>query len=114
MRFMLLIHGNESSWDAEPEAERSARSKRYGPCCARWTSAATTWRATSSRRLRPRSSSGSVMERRSCPEPFAETQEQFGGYFLVNRDLDTALAYAAQIPAAEGGTIEVRPLVEDT
>jgi hypothetical protein len=30
----------------------------------------------------------------------------------VECDLETALAYAARIPAAEGGTIEVRPIVE--
>jgi hypothetical protein len=44
--------------------------------------------------------------------PLAETKEQFGGYFLVDCDLGTALSYAAKIPAAEGGTIEVRPVVE--
>jgi hypothetical protein len=42
----------------------------------------------------------------------AERAEQFGGYFLVDCDQETALASAAEIPAAEGGTIEVRPLVE--
>ena len=34
------------------------------------------------------------------------------GAFHGGCDLETALAYAAQIPAAEGGTIEVRPIVE--
>jgi hypothetical protein len=45
--------------------------------------------------------------------PFAETKEQIGGFFDVNLpDLDTALAYAAKIPASEYGSIEVRPVVE--
>jgi hypothetical protein len=30
----------------------------------------------------------------------------------VDCDLETALAYAAKIPAVDGGTIEVRPLEE--
>ena len=45
--------------------------------------------------------------------PFAETKEQIGGVFDINLpDLDTALEYAAKIPAAESGSIEVRPIVE--
>ncbi|HZN42123.1 MAG TPA: YciI family protein, partial [Actinomycetota bacterium] len=44
--------------------------------------------------------------------PFVETKEQLGGHFTVECDLETALSYATRIPAAEGGTIEVRPVVE--
>ena len=45
--------------------------------------------------------------------PFAETKEQIGGFFDTKlADLDTALAYAAKIPASEYGSIEVRPIVE--
>ena len=45
--------------------------------------------------------------------PFAETKEQIGGFFDTNLpDLDTALEYAAKIPASEYGSIEVRPVVE--
>jgi hypothetical protein len=45
--------------------------------------------------------------------PFAETREQFGGYFLVDaKDLDEALAIAAQIPGARKGTVEVRPVMD--
>lgn len=43
--------------------------------------------------------------------PFAETKEQLGGFFLVEcRDLDHATEVAAQIPSAEYGSIEIRPL----
>lgn len=44
--------------------------------------------------------------------PFAETREHLGGYYLLDLpDLDTALRYAAQIPVATFGTVEVRPLL---
>jgi len=44
--------------------------------------------------------------------PFAETKEQLGGYYLLEcTDLDDALNYAAMIPTATYGRIEVRPLV---
>ena len=45
--------------------------------------------------------------------PFAETREHLGGYYVVDvDDLDAALKYAALIPAAKFGTIEVRPLMD--
>ena len=45
--------------------------------------------------------------------PFAETKEQLGGYYVVEvADLDAALKYAAMIPSAAFGTIEVRPLMD--
>jgi len=45
--------------------------------------------------------------------PFAETKEQLGGYYILDcKDLDEALTYAAQIPAAEYGSVEVRPIME--
>ena len=44
--------------------------------------------------------------------PFAETKERLGGYYLMEvADLDAALRYAAMIPTAHHGTIEVRPLM---
>ncbi|MDJ0686578.1 MAG: YciI family protein [Alphaproteobacteria bacterium] len=45
--------------------------------------------------------------------PFAETREHLGGYYVVDvPDLDAALNYAAMIPSAKFGTIEVRPLMD--
>lgn len=43
--------------------------------------------------------------------PFAETKETLGGFYLVEAaDLDEAIAYAAMIPGAQYGCIEVRPV----
>jgi len=45
--------------------------------------------------------------------PFAETKEEFGGFYLVEaEDLDEAIEWAAKIPGATRGTIEVRPVVD--
>jgi hypothetical protein len=45
--------------------------------------------------------------------PFAETKEQLGGYFIFDcKDLDEALSYAAKVPSAKFGSIEVRPILE--
>lgn len=45
--------------------------------------------------------------------PFAETREHLGGYYVIDvADLDAALKYAALIPSAHFGTVEVRPLMD--
>lgn len=45
--------------------------------------------------------------------PFAETKEVLGGFYLLKcEDLDEALSWAAQIPEAWHGRIEVRPCIE--
>ena len=45
--------------------------------------------------------------------PFAETQEQLGGYYLIEaKDLNDPIAVAAKIPSSRIGSIEVRPIME--
>jgi hypothetical protein len=45
--------------------------------------------------------------------PFAETKEQLAGFYAIEaKDLDEAIAFAAKIPPARYGTIEIRPLRE--
>ena len=42
--------------------------------------------------------------------PYAESREQFGGYFMIEaRDMDHAIELAAQCPAATWGPVEIRP-----
>lgn len=42
--------------------------------------------------------------------PYADTREQFGGYYIIDcPDMDAAIAWAAQCPAATWGKIEIRP-----
>jgi hypothetical protein len=45
--------------------------------------------------------------------PFAETREQLGGYYLLDcSDLDDAVKWAARIPGAQQGSVEVRPVMD--
>ena len=45
--------------------------------------------------------------------PFAETKEVLGGFFLIDcANLDEAIAWAAQIPGAWHGKVEVRPVID--
>jgi hypothetical protein len=44
--------------------------------------------------------------------PYAETKEVMGGFYVIDcEDLDEALEYAAQIPDAKHGAVEVRPVM---
>jgi len=44
--------------------------------------------------------------------PFAEIKEMLGGYYILDcDDLDSAVRWAASIPSAKYGSVEVRPLM---
>lgn len=43
--------------------------------------------------------------------PFAETKEQLAGFYAIEAEnLDQAIAFAAKLPPARYGTIEIRPM----
>jgi hypothetical protein len=45
--------------------------------------------------------------------PFAETKETLGGYYLIDvPDLDAASEWAAKMPLAPYGSVEIRPVME--
>lgn len=45
--------------------------------------------------------------------PYAEAKEVFSGFYLLDcADLDEALRWAAQIPGAWHGKVEVRPVID--
>ncbi len=51
-------------------------------------------------------------ERSVSDGPFAETKEQLGGFFVLDcRDLNEAIDWAAKIPGAQTGSIEIRPVM---
>ena len=67
--------------------------------------------------LQPTATATSVQvrdgERIVSDGPFAETKEELGGFYLLEcKDLDEAIAWAAKIPGAQVGTIEVRPVMD--
>lgn len=114
MRYLLLIYGNEAEAMQMSKEEQDAISNDY-------------WVYTNEIRasdvheggeaLLPTTTATTVRVRNGATVttdgPFAETKEQLGGYYLVNcKDLDEAIAWAAKIPGARTGSIEVRPIME--
>ena len=113
-QYLLLIYEPESRWENIPEAEAGAI---YGRYMAFSKSLKEQKKFIAGDRLvtvKKAKSVGVTDGKRVLRDgPFAETREQLGGYYRVfAKDLDEAIAMAAQIPAAETGTIEVRPIAD--
>jgi hypothetical protein len=111
MKYMLLIYMHESAMN---EAERQ-------DCYVKSTQLAHELRSQgkylAANPLHAVSTATSVRMRDGnrivTDGPFAETREQLGGYFLIEAgDLDQAIGIAARIPAAQVGTVEIRPVIE--
>lgn len=111
-RYMLLIHGEEGGWEAAANDERAAMYERDGALVATMRErghlieADELHRAADAKVVRVCGGAAEVVD-----GPFTETKEQLGGYFLVDCDLETAVAYATAIPGASTGAVEVRPVV---
>jgi hypothetical protein len=111
MKYMLMIYMDEHAMD---ETERQHCYKESTQL-AHELKANGQFLATSP--LQPVSTATSVRVRDGkrfvTDGPFAETREQFGGYFLIDaKDLDVAINIAARIPGARAGTVEIRPVIE--
>lgn len=113
MQYLLLIHDDEGSWDRLAEQEQTAIVQEYGAFTAALRESGA---FVGANRLRPTSTAVTVRVRDDetvvTDGPFAETKEQLGGYYLIDVDsLDEALEWAAKIPSARFGSIEVRPIM---
>ena len=112
MRYALLIYDRPGTYDELPDDERDAVFGEYfaisnessvvGGAQLQPVETATTVRVAGGETL-------------TTDGPFADTKEIFGGFFMVEaNDIDAALELAARIPAARlGGSVEVRPVVEN-
>lgn len=111
MQYMLLIYGEESRMNAL-ETDATGMSPDYHAYNQALIKAGA---MRGGERLRPTSAATSVRMRDQkaiiLDGPYAETQEQLGGYYIIEAEnLDQALEWAKACPAAKGGTIEVRPI----
>ena len=114
MRYLALIHGDESGWERLDEDGRAAMYERYRAFADEARAAG---KLVEGYELQPTSTATTVRvvdhETVVTDGPFAELREQVGGYFVLDCDsIDEAVALAARIPAAEHGAVEVRPGVE--
>ena len=111
MKYMLLMYADESKVPQTAEEIQAAAPAWYA--LGREVEAAGV--LVSNNGLSPVANATTVRVRNgrllTADGPFAETHEQLGGYYVLDcKDLDEALSWAAKIPTALYGSIEVRPL----
>lgn len=117
MRYMFLIYRRETAMaDSSPEDMERLKA-------AHWAVIDETRRRgilAAAEPLQPTATATTIRMEGGKPlildGPFAETKEQLAGYYILDcRDLDEAIGWAAEIPAAckggEGG-VEIRPIAD--
>ena len=111
MQYLALIYGDEARWGDLSEDERKAEMEEYvalseAPVTRGGNELDATSTATT---VRVRNDETLVTDGR-----FVELKEALGGYYVFECDsIDEACTWAAKIPAARHGAIEVRPLYVD-
>ena len=115
MKYLCLVYVEEKILNAMPQDERVAISDNAMAYC---NSLQTQGRLIAASPLHPVEAATTVRVRNgkttTTDGPFAETKEQLGWYLLIDvRDLNDAVRIASKFPAAQFGSIEIRPLKED-
>jgi len=105
MKYVCLVYGEEKQMQAMTDDECMAYDQRLrdaGRCLA----SEALQPATSAKTVRVRKGQVSITD-----GPFAETKEVLAGFYLIDAaNINEAVKMAAQIPPAQVGTIEVRPV----
>ncbi|MFL5930116.1 MAG: YciI family protein [Gaiellaceae bacterium] len=108
MEFLALIHEDKNGWESLTEEQRQAVFQRYMEFSQRPE-------VVGGAELQPTDTASTVQVRNGdrlvTDGPYAEVKEALGGFFILDADsIDEACRLAAEIPAAEHGAIEVRPV----
>lgn len=114
MKYLCLVYVEEKILNAMPQNERISISDESMAYCATLQKQGQLIAASP---LHPVDTATTVWVRAgkttTTDGPFAETKEQLGGYLLIDvRDLNDAVRIASKFPAAQFGSIEVRPIKE--
>ena len=113
MQYMLLIYGDQNGWQNMSEEEGAQIMQAYYQFTEDLQKSGA---MVAGDALEPTQTATTVRVRNdetlTTDGPFAETTEQLGGYYLVDvGSLDEALEWAAKIPGAKHGSVEVRPVM---
>jgi hypothetical protein len=118
VKYALLVYSDQSSWSDLSEEDAAHMRAESMP---RWIAAFEEMNrvdpGNSGRELAAAAEAKTVRVRHGetlvTDGPFPDTKEQIGGIFLTDLpDLDEAIRLAALVPAAEYGSMEIRPIAE--
>ena len=115
MQYLALIYTDEEAWSALDAGVRVSAMEEYGAFAERARAAGV---MKGGDELRPTHDATTVRVRDGqtlvLDGPYAEVKEALGGYFLLECDtIDEACDWAAEIPGAKYGAVEVRPVHRD-
>ena len=115
MQYMALIYSDEERWSALSDVDRQGAYDRYR---ALMRDAEAAGVLAGGNELGPTRDATSVRVRGDetlvTDGPYAEVKEALGGYFVFEcGSIDEAVDWAARIPGAEYGAVEVRPVHVD-
>ena len=108
MQYIGLIHGDQEHWASLADDERQAVYQRYMAFAEKpeVVGGVELQETTTSTTVRVRNGDTMVTD-----GPYAEVKEALGGLFVLEADsIEDACRIAAEIPAAEHGAVEVRPV----
>ena len=111
MRYALLIY--VATWESTPEEDAEVMAKYNAFSAEAMT--ADVMRGGEALNEAKTATSVRVRDGKTLVTdgPFAETKEEFGGFYLIEAaNLDEAIKWAAKIPGATRGTVEVRPVAD--
>jgi len=114
MKYALLIYESEKIWASLSKEEQGQIYNEYMTLTEEF---AKSGKMKGCEPLDPTSTATTIRVRNGKVStqdgPFAETKEQLGGIYVIDaRDLDEAIAWAAKIPGARTGSIEIRPVMK--
>ena len=114
MKYALLIYADETAMSAAPEEATREMYRAFGDFNKDLRAAG---KFGPAEELAASSTAKSVRikdgQRLVTDGPFAEVREQLGGLYVIEADsMEEAVDWAAKIPSAPFGTIEVRPIVD--
>ena len=114
MKYLLMIYSDETADVKRPAAEQEREMQAYFAFTEEVRKAGA---FVAGDALHPTGTATTVRIRggklTTTDGPFAETKEQLGGYYLLEcKNLDEAIQWAAKIPHASIGSIEIRPVVD--
>lgn len=112
MQYLLMLYSDERGFSSMTPAQQREGVAAYTAFTEALTKAGA---LKGSNRLQSSSTATTVRiadgKTQVLNGPFADSKEQFGGYYLIDApDLDGALAWAARCPTAGHGVVEVRPV----
>jgi hypothetical protein len=116
MQYMLLDYVKEAGWPQLTQAEQEHWLGAYKAFMEAMTNAGV---LKLSKGLKPSSSATTVRVANGKTQvldgPYPDSKEQLGGFHIIEvPDLDAAIAWAARSPTALHGTVEVRPVREQS